>query len=300
MWQATHPLQVKTAGNKGPSWSWASLNSEVFWPTTVAPYSTNSPHRRRRITPLPKTRKSKCEISSPLSGTTGDAEVEWAHLSGPLHQDIIVDAHKLPSIAAAFPRGIDPRQTTTFVPTLQVRGQLRKVLKSSTLLNEAERRDFETACDLPLLSTWLEECHGIYHDDPEDLIGWGSFEEIGLSMQEALKRDGQSTERAEISAASDAENVAPLMNPSTGSGVCANSPSDFREQTLYCLLLSSYQVRGGPTYGYIRTTHSVYEVLYLRLGGSREGETAYRRVGVGQIIKKGFFKNVKAETITLV
>ena len=199
-------------------------------------------------------------------------------------------------MTAAFPHSSLSHQITAFVPTVQLYGVLRKTSKSESLLNEDKCQDFRRACDF-WKSPWLKTCNGVYDDDPTNIVGWSSFKESGLEEQvRSASEEPDAGGMNAVQLQNDA--ITNTISTAAGQEVLSYDP----HQELFCFLLSSYQVRSSLAYGCLRGTHSVYEVLYLRLLRGREmgSEVAmYRRAGVGNIIQKSFFKNLKEVELIL-
>ncbi|PMD47892.1 hypothetical protein L207DRAFT_576653 [Hyaloscypha variabilis F] len=283
-WQVTNPSEAKFAGNNGPSWSWATYNSPVFWPGFVGPakqggvgdeYFVHISPTLREDNPSGSRRKLKSKIIGPVGTSI-------------LQSSRMRSATEITSMVAAFPTGIEPSQTMTFVMKLQLSGRLQRISKSSTCLSATQIRVFEKACGFPP-EDWLVGSRGVYKDDPLDLIGWGSFEEDG-SLIEGSEACPQRSTVNERPADGEVE-VVDNERVQTQSSEPSNVSKD-----IYCFLLSSYLMPGGLQYGYILGfKHKVYEVLYLRIIG---GE--YKRIGSGRILERRFFKGCEEVNVTLV
>ncbi|RDW77527.1 hypothetical protein BP6252_05580 [Coleophoma cylindrospora] len=67
-------------------------------------------------------------------------------------------------------------------------------------------------------------------------------------------------------------------------------------EEVQALHILTRQAPGGLAYGHIRTTHDVFVVLLVKEGQS---QGVFKRIGIGRIWQKGFFRDVKVDTLKL-
>jgi hypothetical protein len=161
-WYPSKPSKIRIAGNKAPSWSWASWDTSILWPGVL-------------------TFKPECRVIV--------VEMLEQYKRGGSSQTMAKErgkASELSSFEADLPRGVTLETTTTFLSELQVTGKIREVWRKphiSNRLSNVERKEFSDVCEMSVDEKyWLQYCHAVYVEETAvKPAGYGCFEDHWLA-----------------------------------------------------------------------------------------------------------------------
>jgi hypothetical protein len=161
-WYPSMPAKIRIAGNKAPSWSWASWHTPILWPGVL-------------------TFKPECKVIV--------VEMLEQYKRGGSSQTMAKQrgkASELSSFEADLPRGVTLETTTTFLSELKVTGKIREVWRRphiSKCLSNVERKEFSDLCEMSVDERyWLQCCHAVYvEENAVKPAGYGCFEDHWLA-----------------------------------------------------------------------------------------------------------------------
>ena len=161
-WYPSRPPKLCIAGNKAPSWSWASWHTPIEWPGVM----TFKPECRI-IVPEMLEQYKRIELSSVKSRQR-------------------VKSSELSNFEADLPRGITLDTTMSFLSELQVTGKIREVWRrpqNANCLITDERKELSDACKMDVEERhWLQYCHAVYlEENAAKPAGYGCFEDHWLA-----------------------------------------------------------------------------------------------------------------------
>jgi hypothetical protein len=168
-WYPSKPPKLCIAGNKAPSWSWASWHTPIEWPGVM----TFKPECRI-IVPEMLEQYKRIEPSS-VKSRQG------------------VKSSELSNFEADLPRGITLDTTMSFLSELQVTGKIREVWRrpqNANCLTTDERKEFSDASEMGVVERhWLQYCHAVYFEkNAAKPAGYGCFEDHWLAKSVELFR----------------------------------------------------------------------------------------------------------------
>ena len=168
-WYPSKPPKLCIAGNKAPSWSWASWHTPIEWPGVM----TFKPECRI-IVPEMLEQYKRIELSSVKSRQR-------------------VKSSELSNFEADLPRGITLDTSMSFLSELQVTGKTREVWRrpqNANCLTTDERKEFSDACEMGVEERhWLQYCHAVYFEkNAARPAGYGCFEDHWLAKSVELFR----------------------------------------------------------------------------------------------------------------
>lgn len=218
-WYPSKPQKLWIAGNKAPSWSWASWHTPIAWPRCT-------------------TFKPECKLIVPeMQEQYGRAE------SMKMKSRRRVKASELSSFVAELPRGITSDTTMTFLSELEITGNIREVWRRPQApqhMTVEERKAFSEACELKGGEIqWLQYCHAMFTaEDASKPSGFGCFEDYWLA------KSAESTILGKIGAElngrfDEDEAVAMLLSLKDGDGKDQAGPSTRAEDDLDLAIAAS-------------------------------------------------------------
>lgn len=197
LWQINDVSQSRESKCGAPSWSWASMDSSVRWPTSSRDIFPEP--RFDIVNPvLPVGNKKAKSVWSTRLAFRGNGRND----ENPGQQ---LMASELTSNEPPLPLDLTLEATMTPITELEVQARLRPLFKCELPLSEQSRKLFVKQSLNNLLGAGVY--YGVFCDTRSDLSGWGSFDNRGKApvspetpiyclLVRAYRADGQLGRRA--------------------------------------------------------------------------------------------------------